>query len=154
MVAVFQSINERTRVMAKIVVVVRKDLSMTKGKIVAQANHAITGILLKEMNGGKSLIESPPKIEGDSYDLTLSVKVGSSLDDWLRGMFKKITVYCDSEEELLEIYESAKQDVSLTSILITDSGLTHFHGEKTHTCVGIGFNEESIDKITGHLKLL
>lgn len=141
-------------IMSKIVVVVRKDLSMTKGKIVAQANHAIIGILLKEMNGGKSLIESPPEIKDDSYDLTLNVKVGSPLDDWLRGMFKKITVYCNSEEELLEIYEKANQNKSLASILITDSGLTHFHGEKTHTCVGIGFDEESIDEITGHLKLL
>jgi len=67
--------------------------------------------------------------------------------------FAKIVLQCDSEEELIKIYEKAKA-AGLESHLIIDSGATEFHGIPTKTCVGIGPDEaEKIDAITGSLKL-
>ncbi len=139
--------------MSKVVIVVRKDLGMTKGKIVAQANHAITGILIRQMNNGKSLKENPPNIIDGKYSLKLDVEIGSELDNWLRGIFKKVTTYCNSEEELINLYNKTIEK-GLTAVMIEDNGLTHFHGIKTKTCFAVGFDEKLIDEVTGHLKLL
>lgn len=140
--------------MAKQVIVMRKDLNMTKGKMVAQGSHASLGVILRMMNDGKSVQEEVPEIVGDTYSLTLHVKVNSNLDDWLRGVFKKICVSVQSEEELIGIYEQAINK-NLPVVLIEDVGLTMFNGVKTKTCLAIGpANEEKIDEITGHLKLM
>lgn len=140
--------------MAKQVIVMRKDLNMTKGKMVAQGSHASLGVILRMMNDGKSVHEEVPEITGDTYSLTLHVKVNSDLDDWLRGIFKKICVAVQSEEELITIYEQAINK-NLPVALIEDAGLTMFNGVKTKTCLAIGpANEVEIDEITGHLKLM
>lgn len=140
--------------MAKQVIVMRKDLQMTKGKMIAQGAHASMGVLLRMMNNGESIRRVPPEIVDGEYSLTLNVEVGSIMDDWLMGVFKKIAVYVNSEEELMEIYNSAKEK-KLPVALIEDTGLTMFKGVKTKTCLAIGpAIEEDIDEITGHLRLL
>jgi peptidyl-tRNA hydrolase, PTH2 family len=66
----------------------------------------------------------------------------------------KICVRVDSESELLEIARKA-EDAGLTVHVITDAGHTEFGGVPTKTCLAIGPDEdEKIDAITGHLKLL
>ena len=73
---------------------------------------------------------------------------------WLEAGFAKICCRVDSERELLEIHEQARE-VGLESHLITDSGKTEFHGQPTHTCVAIGPDlAEKIDAVTGGLQLL
>jgi PTH2 family peptidyl-tRNA hydrolase len=73
---------------------------------------------------------------------------------WLNGLFTKVVVSCDSEQELLELYEQANSN-GLPSSLIVDAGLTEFNGVPTKTCIAIGpAKSEYIDKITEHLKLL
>ena len=73
---------------------------------------------------------------------------------WLSGRFTKVVVRVDSEAELLEVYQKAK-DAGLPCSLIQDSGATEFHGVPTYTAVAIGPDEaEKIDAITGQLKLL
>lgn len=140
--------------MPKQVVVMRKDLNMTKGKMIAQGGHAILGGILKMMNNGQTLIENPPEIKDGKYTLSLEVEVGSELDQWLTGIFKKIGLKVNSEEELMEIYQKAL-DAGLPVNLIEDNGLTMFHGVKTKTCLSIGpCKDEDIDAITGHLGLL
>lgn len=138
----------------KQVLVLRKDLNMRKGKMVAQGSHGSMAPLLEMMRGGKSHLEYEPEIIDGYYEMKLRVKVGSALDQWLRGCFKKICVSVDSDDELMEIYRQAKE-AGLPAVLIVDSGLTEFCGVPTDTCVGIGpaYSDE-IDKITGHLKLL
>ena len=72
---------------------------------------------------------------------------------WLTEGMTKICVRVESEAELLEIYQQAKND-KLTVHLITDAGLTEFK-EPTRTCLAIGPEwADKIDKITGELKLL
>lgn len=74
--------------------------------------------------------------------------------EWLQGRFTKICVSVDSEAELHEIYGKA-QEAGIPCYLIQDCGATEFGGVPTYTCCAIGPDqEEVINPITGHLKLL
>lgn len=116
----------------KQVIVIRKDLNMRKGKMVAQGSHASMAAILE----GAELINS------------------QEVQEWLFGIFTKVCVSVDSEQELLDIYQKAI-DNNLHCSLIKDSGLTEFNGVPTHTAVAVGPGKpQDIDKITGHLKLL
>lgn len=138
----------------KMVIIMRKDLNMRKGKMVAQGSHAAMAVLLDKMRNGIDRSEYKPDIINSEYNMTLNVKENSDLDKWLRGLFTKICLSVDSETELLRLYEEAKT-AGLPTALITDAGLTEFNGVPTNTCIAIGpANAEEIDKITGHLKLL
>jgi len=113
----------------KQVIVIRKDLKMRRGKEIAQGAHAAMAFLIK----------------GDF--------TRANLNTWLHGGQTKICVSVDSEEELLEIYNNAK-DAGLIVNIIIDAGRTEFNGIPTNTCIAIGPNKsEDIDKITKHLKL-
>jgi len=83
------------------------------------------------------------------------IRLTLALEGWLYdGLFTKITVGIDSDEDLVKIYEEAKSKGMICS-LITDAGKTEFHGVLTHTVVAVGPAEsDEIDKITGKLKLL
>jgi len=133
----------------KQVIVMRKDLDMRKGKMIAQGAHASLGALLTLFNK-----EEIKKDYTTTYKYNLSFNTNSILNDWLNGKFTKICVAVNSEKELLDIYNKVK-DTYIPVKLITDSGLTEFHGEPTNTCICIGpYISEEIDKFTGHLPLL
>ncbi|MGC9079296.1 MAG: peptidyl-tRNA hydrolase Pth2 [Nanopusillaceae archaeon] len=116
--------------MYKLVVVVRKDLDIGKGKLCVQVAHAAVECVLQQLKNNKDLV-----------------------DAWRREGAKKIVLYVENLEKLLDIYQKAIKD-GLNSVLISDAGLTQLE-PGTITCVGIGPDEEDkIDKITGTLKLL
>lgn len=72
---------------------------------------------------------------------------------WIKSGFTKVCVRVDSEEELLEVHERAKE-AELTCHLIKDSGKTEFDGVPTLTCLAVGPDwSDEIDKVTGGLKL-
>jgi PTH2 family peptidyl-tRNA hydrolase len=120
----------------KQVIVMRNDLGMRKGKMVAQGAHASIAFLTRRIQTSEILQLTPAELE------------------WINGIFAKVCVKVNSEQELLDIYEQAKA-AGLETHLITDRGLTEFHGQSTHTCVGIGPDfAEKIDAITGHLSLM
>lgn len=126
----------------KQVIVIRKDLNMRKGKIVAQGCHASMKAVIDR--GGIKHPESDKLI----IDMTPEMK------EWLLGTFTKVCVSVNSEEELLSIYEQAKT-AGLVCSIIQDSGLTEFGGVPTYTAVAVGpALKEDVDKITGELKLL
>lgn len=118
----------------KMVIVMRKDLNMTKGKYVAQGSHAALGTVLGIQNSD-------------------NVHHKEILNKWLNAAFVKVCVSVNSLEELHEIYDKAVEQGEAT-VLITDNGLTMFNGVKTDTCLAILGYREDLDKITGHLKLL
>jgi PTH2 family peptidyl-tRNA hydrolase len=130
---------------AKQVIVVRKDLNMRKGKIAAQVAHASLGAVLKDTWEEKVL---------HIKNITLSIPEHSPICAWLEGPFTKICVSVDSEAELLELVEKAKEQ-KILHCLITDAGKTEFKGVPTITCAAFGPAWcEDLDKLTGHLKLL
>lgn len=131
--------------MVKQVIVMRKDLNMRKGKMIAQGSHASLGSLLKFFD----------KIENKG-SVTYKVQFGkdSYLDQWLNGTFTKICLYVNSEKELDDI-KAQCDEAKIPNALIIDAGLTEFHEIPTKTCIGIGpWDSEQIDKITGNLPLL
>jgi PTH2 family peptidyl-tRNA hydrolase len=141
-------------IMVKQVIVMRKDLQMTKGKMVAQGSHASLAVVLEMMKYSKNTGFLNSKINKGKYQLTLEVDEGSDFDEWLRDGFTKVCLYVNSEDELLDIYNKAEQS-GLPVALIVDGGVTMFKGVETKTCLAIGpAKAEEIDKITGHLKLL
>ncbi len=112
----------------KQVLVLRKDLKMRKGKMIAQGAHASLRAAFRYL--------WHPYVW---YWLFFS-------------NFTKIAVSVESEEELLEIFQSASH---LPRALIRDAGRTEFHGEPTYTAVAVGPAPiDKIDAITGRLKLL
>jgi PTH2 family peptidyl-tRNA hydrolase len=122
----------------KQVIILRKDLNMRKGKLVAQGAHASMGAILSlcKQDGNKLILEMDERTE-----------------PWLTGRFKKICVYVNSEQELLQIYNTALTNGLVCSI-IKDSGLTEFHGVPTLTAVAVGPDrEDKIDVVTKHLPL-
>jgi PTH2 family peptidyl-tRNA hydrolase len=136
----------------KQVIVMRKDLNMRRGKQIAQGAHASMKVILDLMSSEEydwSCVHAKTEVHR-----SFSATKGSYLDQWLSGRFKKICVYVDSEEDLLEIVKKAR-DAGMLNSLILDSGLTEFGGVPTHTCCAIGPHDgDEINKITGHLKLL
>lgn len=139
----------------KQVIVVRKDLKMPVGKIVAQGSHASLGVFTGMMNvKRKRTLFNLLGLLKKEYTYSFDLSENSSIRTWLNDSFTKICVYVNSEEELMNYYNMALAK-SLPACLIEDNGLTVFKGVKTKTCVAIGPAESSlIDEITGNLKLL
>lgn len=149
----------------KQVIVIRKDLKMRLGKSVSQGAHASMKVLLDcawpadqiHATGNSpriaaltNYIDAPGWLSGNYK----CIPNGEDIRPWLDGKFTKICVGVDSEAELLEIHNRAKETGILTA-LIQDAGLTEFKGIPTFTSTSIGPGKnEDIDKITGHLKLL
>jgi PTH2 family peptidyl-tRNA hydrolase len=126
---------------AKQVIVMRKDLNMRKGKMVAQGAHASLRAILQA---------GAP----DAARSTFTISMTEPMAAWLTGRFTKVCVSVDSEAALDAIVEKAKLAGVLVA-LITDSGQTEFHGVPTKTCcaVGPGWTAD-VDAITGGLPLL
>lgn len=124
----------------KQVIVIRKDLNMRKGKMVAQGAHASMGAIFSIANKEYFSLHVPILTE--------------AMRSWIYGKFTKVCVSVDSEQELVDLYNQAKT-AGLISCLIEDAGLTEFGGVPTKTALAIGPDQsEKIDVITGHLKLL
>lgn len=115
----------------KQIIVMRTDLNMRKGKMIAQGAHASMKVLLDYQN-----------------------HPWPALDYWLEHSFAKICVRVDSESELLKVVSDA-QRAGLHYALIQDAGRTEFHGVPTLTCAAIGPEfPEALSEVTDPLKLL
>ncbi|XP_044738636.1 peptidyl-tRNA hydrolase 2, mitochondrial-like isoform X2 [Chrysoperla carnea] len=113
----------------KMVLAIRTDLKMGKGKVATQCSHA--AILAYQQ-----ALRIDPKI----------------LKEWEYAGQKKITVKIDSEKEMLELQQKARAIGILTSI-VRDAGRTQVApGSKTVLAIGPASND-LIDQVTGDLKL-
>lgn len=113
----------------KQMILLRRDLNMRKGKMVAQGAHA-------------------------SMKATLEYLDHFYVKEWLAGPFTKIVVGVPDEETLFDLYARAL-GLGLPCSLILDAGRTEFDGVPTYTAVAIGPAPETFtSSLTGHLKLL
>ena len=111
----------------KLVILVREDLNLPKGKLSAQVAHASVDCALK----------SDRKI----------------VDLWKKEGAKKIVLKVKDEKELFK-YKRLAEDSGLKTALISDAGHTVVE-PGTITCLGIGPElEEKIDKVSGKLKMM
>lgn len=130
----------------KQMIVMRKDLNMRKGKIAAQASHASLSAVIK------TSLKEGIDFELDENNC-IAMRGNSYLANWLKDSFKKVCVYVNSEEELLDIYDQGLENGFIVS-LVRDSGLTEFHNVPTCTCLAFEpLPANLIDKITGNLPL-
>ena len=143
----------------KQVIVMRKDLNMRKGKMIAQGAHASLAVLLDYMIGER---ETRFKAEhGWGYDgfekpsnYLVEFDMNDPIAEWINNSFKKIVVGAEDLGTVVIAYKAAKV-ANIPCAIIEDKGLTEFGGEATITCCAIGPGDpEEIDKITGNLKLL
>jgi peptidyl-tRNA hydrolase len=80
-------------------------------------------------------------------------KPSSPLSDWFAYGCAKVCVYVDSEEALLDIARKAQERGMIASV-ITDAGMTEFHGVPTKTCLALEpLPAEIADELTGDLPL-
>jgi len=113
----------------KLVLVVRKDLAMGKGKAAAQCCHATADVI-------KKLIFDNPEM----------------LIQWEKCGQPKVVVKADDEQTLLSLHKDARK-LGLVTSIISDAGRTQIApGSKTVLGVGPG-PVNLVDKVTGHLKL-
>jgi PTH2 family peptidyl-tRNA hydrolase len=136
----------------KQVIIIRKDLNMRKGKMIAQGAHASMKVIADMMQ------QSGVWFSGDHKDFIkenkLTIVVDSPLDKWLNGIFKKIVVGAENLNDMITAYNEAKKQ-GIPCSLIEDAGLTEFGGQVTITAAAIGPDSpEKIDKITGNFVLL
>jgi len=129
-------------------IILRKDLKMRKGKMVAQGAHASM----------KVIFDLWDEAYDDIFELKLDggcdIEHAKQIKEWISGTFTKITLSVDSEDELLELYEKAKSE-GLPCSLVEDHGLTEFGGVKTKTAIAIGPAYPSqVQHLTGELKML
>lgn len=123
----------------KQVLVLRKDLNMRKGKMVAQGAHA------------SQIAVYPRPTDEDIVRGYMIVPLTEHNIPWLRDNFKKITCGVKDENELLTLYERAKE-LGIPCSLVTDSGLTEFHNVPTNTAIAVGpAHEDIVNLVTGHL---
>jgi len=111
----------------KQVIVVRRDLKLSKGKLSVQVAHAS--------------LEAYKKAEGRTRSA------------WEAAGGKKVVVKTEDLKGLMEIFEEAKR-MGMPCSLIKDAGRTEL-APGTVTALGIGpCEEKEIDKLTGRLKML
>ena len=113
----------------KQVIILRKDLKMTKGKAAAQASHAAVASAIKTMRERQK-------------EFTI----------WWRNGQTKIILAVDSEEELLNL-ESKLRRTGVVMAKINDAGRTQLPPGTT-TALGVGPHAQmDVEKITSNLKL-
>ena len=122
--------NDSTSDEMKMVLVIRTDLGMTKGKIAAQCCHACLSAFQHASTSNPDYVK-----------------------EWTYSGQAKVTLKCDGgEQELLALQSDARRR-GLTAMSICDAGRTQIAaGSRTVLAIGPG-PVDLIDKVTGHLKL-
>ncbi len=114
----------------KLVIVVRKDLGLSPGKMAVQVAHAAVMCAFETKKRNPRWLKA-----------------------WMDEGQRKVVVKVQSEDELHTLREKARKE-GLVAMLVVDAGLTEVP-PGTVTCLGIGPGPEKIvDRVTGHLPLL
>ncbi|XP_059829613.1 peptidyl-tRNA hydrolase 2, mitochondrial [Hypanus sabinus] len=113
----------------KMVLVVRNDLKMGKGKVAAQCSHAAVSAYRQ-----------------------LQVRNPNLLRQWEYCGQPKVVLKAPDEDSIISLLMQAK-DLGLTVSLIQDAGRTQIKSG-SRTVLGIGpASAKLVDQVTGHLKL-
>lgn len=140
--------------MYKQIIVARKDLNMSAGKLAAQVSHASMAFLT---NSIKKNME-----ENDSIYLKSTIYLEKELfTEWINGAFTKCVLEAKNKNHLLKIVDKAtelglKENVDF--YLIRDNCLTELTPEdadgRTLTCIGFKpMDAKKIDLITKRYQL-
>lgn len=113
----------------KMVIIARKDIKLSAGKLAAQVGHAAVDCALKAK-----------RHQPDTFER------------WHAEGQKKVVLKAEKEADLFRLKLEAER-AGLTTALIADAGHTEL-APGTITVLGVGPGRESdVDKVTGHLPL-
>lgn len=125
----------------KQVIIIRRDLHMRRGKEIAQGAHAAMAWLSRRLE-----IHQLEEYVG-LITLTPAERA------WLAGSFTKVVLQVPGLDELMSVHKAAEA-AELECHLITDAGVTEFHGTQTVTCLAIGPDyARLVEAVTGELEL-
>jgi len=114
----------------KLVIAVRGDLKLSRGKLAAQVAHAAVSCALRAQKHDRR-----------------------EFRNWFDEGQRKVTVRCPDESSLHTLQADARA-AGLTTGLVRDAGRTEL-AAGTITCLGIGpAGEAELDRLTGNLPLL
>lgn len=129
----------------KQIVVIRKDLKLSKTEMLTQSNYATSELI-------KSFMKRDKQFLGKNIKYVIETELNSALDILLSKADNKEFFIVDSEDELLHLYNKVKIS-NIPVVLIEDSSLRGSKKDKVKTCICIGpVKEEEISKIVGHLQ--
>jgi len=115
------------------VIVIRRDLGMGRGKEIAQSIHAAMGAY------------------NDSMDRWGPI-AGDMIESWEEEGHKKVCLFVDSDEELFALAKQCEEK-NMGHYLVRDHGKTEVE-PNTPTALGIGPDfSRHIDKLTRDLRL-
>lgn len=118
------------RVDCKLVILMRNDLKLSKGKMSAQAGHAAVNCALSAQKHDKR-----------------------NFDSWMSGGQTKVVLKVETERDLFD-FKAIADAQGITNTIIQDAGRTEIE-PGTYTCIGLGPAPVSqLDKITGELKMM
>jgi len=122
--------SEKKPMMYKQVIVLRTDLGMSKGKLIAQGAHVSVGASFLAFHKTKEIF-----------------------DEWMKEGHTRIICKARSLEELKKLEYSAAE-LEITYMMVEDLGRTEL-APGTITAIAIGPDlSERVDEVTGSLKLL
>lgn len=122
-------------------IIARKDLNMSPGKLAAQVSHASMAFL-------SQIVKTGPIIEESDETITVEVVIREDIyDGWLKGIFTKTICEAKNRNQLMKAVSMA-EDAGLVEgedfFLIKDNCLTELEPEeigedgvgRTLTCMG------------------
>lgn len=120
----------------KQVIIVRKDLDMTKGKMAAQVSHASMAFLTRMARQGAT------KTRDGSYETTMAFDKGL-YEKWIEGAFTKCVLEAKNKNDILKaarMADSAGMKEGVDYFLIYDNCYTELTPEEQDgtclTCIG------------------
>lgn len=144
--------------MYKQVIIVRKDLDMSVGKICGQVSHAAMAFLTNQMRQNYE--------QTSKDDIKCSVFVDKDcFDEWINGIFTKVVLGAKNKNQLLKAKDRAEELGMIEGkdfFLIKDCCLTELEPEeidengvgRTLTCIGFApMKSEIIDQISKKYQL-
>lgn len=144
--------------MYKQLIIVRRDLNMSPGKLAVQVSHAAMAFLTNQIKRSATYkINHCGFGSGGRYDVTLSFE-GDLYEQWIQGSFTKVVCGARDKNKLIEAIDKAKEQ-GIECYPIYDNCRTELDPEEengtTLTCVGFPpLDSEKIDNIGKEYHLL
>ena len=124
-------------------IIARKDLNMSAGKLAAQVSHASMAFLTAPLRDAKS---DKKRIENRDYVFEIKIDA-ETYDDWICGIFTKTVCEARNRNQLLKAKKMAEElgmEEGKDFFLIKDNCLTELEPEemdengvgRTLTCIG------------------
>lgn len=128
----------------KLVIVMRNDLNMRKGKMIAQGGHAVQYLMDAYIKLGVEISSVREIVTSEKLSKWRTIR------DWMENHDSRKIVLQASAEQIADIIGKAKVDL----YTVYDKGYTEVP-ENTLTCIALGPDVDSaIDVYTKDLKLL